>query len=257
MVDEPMGPASPIVGVRPGHNRMPDEDRAMLEKRRKRQQGEGGDPDEQPHGGSGHEDIHDEVSVLGIPKQEMTANVRAAIDKLLDEINRLRDDLVHARGHEAYLEEQAKKDQTLHVMARRTFWARVNLSVRHVAEEKVQYAMIYIVVANAGAVQNEFGSSATQSLMQQAAEVLREGVDPGDVVGSLEKSDFGVLLPGTPRAEAEAKAQRLVAAMHGRTFMWKGREIGIQGGVGVAEVTAQDSADEVIARAKLDQQERA
>lgn len=256
MVDEPMGPAAPIVGVRPGHNRLPDEDRAMLEQRRKRQQGEG-DHKDQPHGGSGHEDIHDEVSVLGIPKQEMTANVRAAIDKLLDEINRLRGDLAHARGHEAYLEEQAKKDQTLHVMARRAFLARVNLSVRHVAEEKVQYAMIYIVVANAEAVHNEFGSSATQSLMQQAAEALREGVEPGDVVGSLEQSDFGVLLPGTLRAEAEAKAQRLVAAMHGRSFMWKGREIGIQGVSGVAEVTAQDSADEVIARAKLDQQKGA
>lgn len=253
MVDEPMGPASPIVGVRPGRNNLPDEDRAMLDERRKRQQGEGsGARDGQSQGGFGHEDIHDEVTVLGIPKQEMTASVRTAIDKLLDEINRLRDDLSHARGHEAYLEEQAQKDQTLHVMARRAFWARVNLSVRHVAEEKVQYSMIYIVVANAGAVQNEFGSSATQSLMQQAADVLREGVDPGDVVGSLEQSDFGVLLPGTPRAEAEVKAQRLIAAMHGRTFMWKGQEIGIQGGTGVAEVTAQDSADEVIARAKLD-----
>ena len=253
MAEDTAGPAAPIVSVRPGRNRLPAEDRALLEERRKRQRDQGG---EDGKTGAGHEGIHDEVSVLGIPKEEMTESVRNAIGKLLDEINRLRAELTHAHGHEAYLEEQAEKDRLLHVMRRRAFLARISLAARRVAEEQVQFSFIYIAIANAGAVRTEFGHGASENLMVQAAEVLREGVEPGDVVGSLEQFDFGVLLPGTPMAAAEAKAQRLVGGLSGRTFIWQGLEVGIQAAFGVAEVAAQDSGDEVITRAKRDREDR-
>lgn len=258
MSEDEAGPAAPIVSVRPGRNRLPDEDRALLEARRKRQQGgqDGGAKGGQGGPGTGHADIHDHVSVLGIPKEEMTESVRKAIGLLLDEINSLRGELIHAHGHEAYLEEQAEKDRLLHVMRRRAFLARVNLAARRVAEEQVQFSFIYVVISNAGAVRTEFGHGAAENLLMQAAEVMREGVEPGDVVGSLEQFDFGVLLPGTPIAEAEAKAQALAGALIGRSFMWQGSEVTIQAAFGVAEVAPQDSGDEVISRAKRDREDR-
>jgi len=71
MADDIAGPAAPIVSVRPGRNRLPDEDRALQEERRRRHYGHGGGghQDEHPHG---HEDIRDDVSVVGVPKEEMT-----------------------------------------------------------------------------------------------------------------------------------------------------------------------------------------
>lgn len=256
MSEDAAGPSAPIVSVRPGRNRLPDEERAMLEARRQRQQNQGGKKGDQG-GGGGHTEIRDDVSVLGIPKEELTENVSNAIGKLLDEINRLRGELVHAHGHEAYLEEQAEKDRLLHVMRRRAFLARVNMAARRVAEEQVQFSFIYIAIANAGAMRSEFGHGAAESLMVQAAAVLREGVEPGDVIGSLEQFDFGVLLPGTAIAEAEAKARRIVDVLGGRSFMWQGHEIGIQGAFGVAEIAPQDGDDAVIARSKRDREDRA
>lgn len=254
MAEDTAGPAAPIVSVRPGRNRLPDEDRALLEARRKRQQSR-----EHGHGGAGgaggqggHEDIHDDVSVLGIPKEEMTESVRAAIGLLLDEINRLRAELIHAHGHEAYLEEQAEKDRLLHVMRRRAFLARINLAARRVAEEQVQFSFIYIVISNAAAVRTQFGHGAVENLMVQAAAVLRENVEPGDVVGSLEQFDFGVLLPGTPASGAEGTAQKLMQGLSGRTFMWQGAEVTIESAFGVTEVAPLDGGEELITRAKRD-----
>ena len=259
MSDDAAGPAAPIVSIRPGRNRLADEDRVLQEARRKRQKGQGKDGGESGDlggHGTGHADIHDDVSVLGIPKEEMTDSVRKAIGLLLDEINHLRAELIHAHGHEAYLEEQAEKDRLLHVMRRRAFLARVNLGVRRVSEEQVQFSFIYIAIANAASVRSQFGHGAAENLMVQAAAVMREGIEPGEVVGSLEQCDFGVLLPGTPRAEADAKAARLASSLSGRTFMWQGSELGIQVDFGVAEIVAQDSGDEVIDRAKGDRTER-
>lgn len=261
MSDDTAGPSAPIVSIRPGRNNLPDEDRALQEARRKRQQnqedrqgGHGSQGD--PYAQSGHEDIHDDVSILGIPKEEMTQSVSDAINLLLDEINRLRHELMHAHGHEAYLEEQAEKDRLLHVMRRRAFLARIGLAVRRVAEEKVQFSFIYISIANAADVRSQFGHGAVENLMVQAAAVLRESVEPGDVVGSLEQFDFGVLLPGTAIATAQAKAENLIVSLAGRTFLWQGTEIVIKGVFGVAEVTALDTGDELIARAKRDRESR-
>jgi diguanylate cyclase (GGDEF)-like protein len=256
MAEDASGPAAPIVSVRPGRNRLPDEDRALLEARRKRQQSQ-----EHGHGGTGgqgggHEEIQDDVTVLGIPKAEMTESVRSAINLLLDEINRLRAELMHAHGHEAYLEEQAEKDRLLHVMRRRAFLARIVLASRRVAEEQVQFSFIYIAVANAAAVRTQFGHGAAENLMMQAAAVLRESIEPGDVVGSLEQFDFGVLLPGTPIADAEIKAMKLVQGLNGRTFIWQGAEVGVKGVFGIAEVAPLDGGDELILRAKRDKDAR-
>lgn len=261
MAEDTAGPAAPIVSVRPGRNSLPDEDRALLEARRRRQQqqrgydgqsGQGG----QASSGGAHQDIHDDVSILGIPKEEMTESVRNAIGLLLDEINHLRADLIHARGHEAYLEEQAEKDRLLHVMRRRAFLARVNLAVRRVGEESVPFSFIYIAITNAGAVRSQFGHGAAENLLMQAAEVLREGFEAGDVVGSLEQFDFGIILPGIPQTDAEHKALHIVQSLSGRTFMWQSQEVAIQAVFGVAEIAPQDTPEEVIARAKRDRDDR-
>lgn len=265
MAEDTAGSAAPIVSVRPGRNSLPDEDRALLEARRRRQQqqrghdgqggGQGGQGGQASSGGA-HQDIHDDVSILGIPKEEMTQSVRNAIDLLLDEINHLRADLIHARGHEAYLEEQAEKDRLLHVMRRRAFLARVNLAVRRVGEETVPFSFIYIAITNAGAVRSQFGHGAAENLLMQAAEVLREGFEAGDVVGSLEQFDFGVILPGIPQTDAEHKALHIVQSLSGRTFMWQSQEVAIQAVFGVAEIAPQDTPEEVIARAKRDRDDR-
>ena len=143
MAEDNVGPAAPIVSVRPGRNRLAEEDRelqaAKRERKKKHKGGSGNDNDGHGGhaGGHGHDVIDDDVSVLGIPKDEMTDNVRQAISTLLDEINHLRGELARAKGHEAYLEEQAEKDRMLHVMRRRAFMARLALAARRVEEEGV------------------------------------------------------------------------------------------------------------------------
>jgi len=134
--------------------------------------------------------------------------------------------------------------------------SRLNLAARRVADEQVQFSFIYLVIANAGAVRTNFGHGAAENLMMQAAEVMREAVEPGDVVGSLEQFDFGVLLTGIPMAQAEDKARSLVQSLKGRSFMWQGQDVRIDADFGLAQVASIDSGDEVIARAKRDRDER-
>lgn len=263
MAEDNVGPSAPIVSVRPGRNRLAEEDRALLAARRERKNkkggygGGGGESSQSQSHSNPHGDIDDNVSILGIPKEEMTDSVRGAIQTLLDEINHLRGELFRAKGHEAYLEEQVEKDRVLHVMRRRAFVARVELAARRTAEENVHFAFVYIQITNGAAVRADFGHGAVESLMVQSASALREGAQAGDVVGSLENMDFGLILPGTTLEEGEAKAAHLMAGLLGRSFSWQSHPLGIEASYGDTIISAGDTADEVIERAKENMQARA
>lgn len=255
MVDDPLGPSAPIVSVRPGRNRLAEEDRAMLEARRKQHKSHGDEQGEEEGGsghgeGHGHEYFHDDVSVLGIPEEQMTDPVRHAIGLLLDEINDLRAELVRAKGHEAYLEQQAEKDRVLHVMRRRAFLARLNLVVRRVEDEKVLFCFLYVVITNAQSVRNDFGHGAAEGLQIQTADVMHGVLEAGDVVGSLENFDFGIVLPATTLIDADQKGRDLIKALSARSFVWQGQTLGIQAEFGVAEIAPGDSVEDIIDRAR-------
>lgn len=256
MSDDPLGPSAPIVSVRRGRNSLPDEDRALLEARRQRQhgqdQGEGGEGGEgEGHGpGHGHDYFHDDISVLGIPKEEMTEHVRHAIGLLLDEINDLRAELVRAKGHEAYLEEQAEKDRLLHVMRRRAFLARLNLVVRRVEDERVLFCFLYVVITNAQSVRTQFGHGAAESLQVQTSDVMRDVLEAGDIVGSLENFDFGIILPATQPLDADQKGRDLINALSAHACPWQGQALSINAEFGMTEVAPGDTPEDIIDRAR-------
>jgi len=254
MVDEALGTTVPIMSVRPGRNRLADEDRTMLEEKRRRQHaeehGHGTGSESSDHPGHLPEDFHDEISVFGIPKEDMTEPVRKALKLLLDEINALRGQLISAHGHEAYLEEQVEKDRVLQVMRRKAFMARLGLAARRVEDEHVQFCVLYFSIANVEAVQSLYGSGAVENMMVHASDVLREKCEAGDVIGGLDHFDFGIVLPGTDPVHAAQKGHHLVAQMAAHAFTWQGQTLHIQAKFGVTEIAPGDSGDDIIERAK-------
>lgn len=256
MTDDELGPSAPIVSVRSGRNQLAEEPHAVLEERRRRAKdaeahrkgmkfGDHKNRDAAPH----LEEPHDDILILGIPRAEMTPNVRHAIEQLLDEISQLHAEVLRIQGREAYLEKQAQNDCLLHVIRRQTFLARLNLAARKVEQEQVQFSFVYIKIMNVEEVRTRLGHDASENLMVQAAETLRESASRGDVLGSLEQHDFGVLLPGTPFLRAQEKGGLLAKSLRGRSFVWRAQVLELEVAFGVAEVAPQDKGEDVIERA--------
>ncbi|MBL4692809.1 MAG: GGDEF domain-containing protein, partial [Magnetovibrio sp.] len=199
---------------------------------------------------SNSETFDDDILVFGIPKEDMTEPVRKAIDLLIGQINSLRSELMSAHGHEAYLEDQVEKDRLLHIMRRTVLMARMGLAARRVEEEHVSFCVLYFNVKNSASVRLEYGAGAVESMLLHAADIMREGLDPGDLIGTLEDSDFGVVLPGTVLLDAVQKGHDLVQRIGAYSFDWQGQQIGIETDFGVTEIVAGDSGDDIIERAR-------
>lgn len=258
MADDPIGSYAPVTAVLPERDRkMPRQEKVYdptLGKNHKdaddgnsENDGERHSSPDRHHAGP-HENISDEISILNIPKDEMTKSVRDAINILLEEINFLKNELAKTRGHEAYLEEQMETDRLLHVLQRRALTAKIQLAARRVSIENVPYSFIYVTINNASAIGIELGRDAYEELMVQAAGALREGIERGDILGRLENHDFGIILPGNNISEAEAKAQSLMRSLSGRSLVWKGNTLGIDAGYGIGEIVVGDSIESVLNR---------
>ena len=260
MADDPIGSYAPVHSVFPERDRkMPRQEKVYDPSTRKKGGGDSGGSGGKKESfadGSGHEDISDEISILGIPKEEMSKSVSDAINILLEEINFLKSELAKSHGHEAYLEEQVETDLNLHVLRRRTLTAKIIQSVGRVSDENAPYAFIFITIKNAPIAGKEFGRDAYDELIKQAAGALREGVEPGDILGSLRNHDFGIILPGNSVAEAELKAQSLMLSLGGRSLVWKGSTLDIDAGYGITEINAGDSIENILERSSSDQLQR-
>jgi len=256
MTDEALGSAAPVVSVRPGRNRLADEDRAVLEERRRRRHAEEHDHKDTnsrnpgASHGRGGESFHDDISVFGIPKEDMTEPVRKAIELLLGQINDLRAELISAHGHEAYLEDRVETDRLLHVMRRKAFVARLAMAARRAAEEHTLFCVLYFSIENAAAVRLKLGDGAVENMMIHASEILHKRLETGDIIGSLEHFDFGLVLPGTQPTVAIQKGRHLVADMAAHTFVWQGQSMCIQARFGMTEIAPGDSGDDIIDRAR-------
>ncbi len=255
MADNPIGNYTPITSILPGRDRSTRHDKVYDPVTKKK--GGGEKRDDQDASGKkstrkseGHETFHDDISVLGIPREEMSEHVRDALKVLLEEISFLRAELSRAHGHEAYLEEQAEKDHTLHVMRRRAFLSRLMMCVRRAKDEEIRFAFLYVPIKNAALVRSDFGHGAAEALMVQAAGAIREGVEAGDIIGTLESYDFGLILPGNTIEEAVAKGKALMQSLDGRELVWQTDTLGITAEFGVTEIHEQDSIEEILSRAR-------
>ena len=100
----------------------------------------------------------------------------------------------------------------------------------------------------------QHGYEAGDRVLQVFAGLLRDGVENGEVVGRWGSGDFLVILPGVPLREAEARLERIRAALAATDLPW--RPLSASGGIVEWSREVQDAdalvalAFEALARAK-------
>ncbi|MCK5167440.1 MAG: hypothetical protein KAQ66_08975, partial [Rhodospirillaceae bacterium] len=86
MADDPIGSYAPVHSVFPERDRKMPRQEKVYDPSTRKKGGDGGGSSGQKKSfadSPGHEDINDEISILGIPKEEMSKSVTDAINILL------------------------------------------------------------------------------------------------------------------------------------------------------------------------------
>lgn len=169
-------------------------------------------------------------------------HLREANERLTLEVNRLRLELLD-------LEHKADTDPLVPIYNRRAFMREVNRARTVMARYDILSSVIFFDLNGFKSINDRFGHAIGDQLLRQVGEVLLSGVRSCDLVARLGGDEFGVLLFKSNIAATKAKAATLACRIAEQTVELPTGDINVTAAWGVAPCEADDTADQILARA--------
>jgi diguanylate cyclase (GGDEF)-like protein len=160
-----------------------------------------------------------------------------AVERLMTENRRLRDELWRAAKQVADLEELADKDSLTPVLNRRAFLREMARMAAYAERYDGLCSLLYFDLDGMKAINDGRGHGAGDAALAHVAETLVSNLRASDLVGRLGGDEFGVLLPQADRNTALTKAENLAATIAARQVNWHGAGFPVRVSFGVHTLT--------------------
>jgi len=196
-----------------------------------------------------HAEPVDQASFLGLTETELSPTVKAALQTLLDEVARLRDELHRTRKRIAHLERLADEDAMLPIANRRAFVRELTRVMSYSERYGSPGSVLYFDLNGMKGINDSFGHAAGDAVLQHFATMLVNNVRDSDVVGRLGGDEFGVILAQADRPQAEEKAGQLLEVIKATPMDWEGNTIMLSCAVGIHQFSGEQSADDALSQA--------
>ena len=191
----------------------------------------------------------DVATIAGIPDTDLTPKVRVAIEMLMAEVQRLREDLTRSHQRVGYLEKLADEDSLVPVANRRAFVRELGRSVALAERYGTAASVLYFDINGMKAINDQHGHAAGDAALKHVGEILTNSVRESDVVGRLGGDEFGVILVQTDTGRAVEKADSLANAIATNPLEWNGNVLGLSVAYGAHTAKSQENAGEALEQA--------
>lgn len=163
---------------------------------------------EKPRAANGHA-ATDVTSIMGIPESELSPKVRAAIQMLMEEVDRLRQELSRSKQRIEHLEEEADSDALVPVANRRAFIRELSRMMSITERYGTPASLLFFDVNNMKAINDTYGHGAGDQALVHIGTTIKNQIRETDTVGRLGGDEFGAILSHTDEDRAHEKAQSL------------------------------------------------
>jgi GGDEF domain-containing protein len=165
-------------------------------------------------GETAHADPVDQASFLGLTEGDLSPQVKAALQTLLEEVARLKDELHRTRKRIAHLERLADEDAMLPIANRRAFVRELTRIMSYSERYGSPGSVLYFDLNGMKGINDSFGHAAGDAVLQHFSTILVNNVRDSDVVGRLGGDEFAILIePVESEAVTLALAERLQSAL--------------------------------------------
>ncbi|MDA5194862.1 GGDEF domain-containing protein [Govanella unica] len=193
--------------------------------------------------------IQDTASVLGIPAEEMTPKVRAAIMQLMEEVDRARRDLDAAQSKITDLEKLADQDPMTHMTNRRAFVRELGRMISFAERYDIPTSLVYFDVNDLKSINDSLGHPAGDAAILHVARIIQQNIRGSDVAGRLGGDEFAILLPNAGEEAAQTKAASLAHAIHDTPLVTHGQTLHLKVAYGASSFRPGDDAATALASA--------
>lgn len=183
------------------------------------------------------------------------SNIRD-VDTLTDEVNQLRGKVAQLQKRVEQLDRLAHQDTLIDLPNRRGFMRSLERLIARVGRYGDDAAMLFVDLDGLKMINDTFGHRSGDEALIQVADMLSKGVRRSDVVARIGGDEFGILLENVGDEIAHDTASRLVDLICGSELVHEGEALPLSVAIGVGIIKADDTPEEVIARADVEMYRR-
>jgi diguanylate cyclase (GGDEF)-like protein len=168
---------------------------------------------------------------------------------LIEEISRLRGQVAQLQERVEQLDHLAHQDSLIDLPNRRGFVRGLERLIARVSRYDGHAAMLFVDVDGLKSINDTFGHRAGDLALIQVAGLLESGVRKSDFVARIGGDEFGILLENADEKSASETAARLVEEIAACEFCHERDCLPLSVAIGVGVINANDTAEDVMARA--------
>lgn len=190
-----------------------------------------------------------DLPLAELPGDELSPRARSAVMQLVDELDRLKDELTTANERVTELESMADEDPLVPVLNRRGFERELERTLAYVKRYGTTVTLVYLDLDDFKGVNDRYGHAGGDAALRHFAEMLLANVRRSDLVGRLGGDEFAILLHRADLNATAAKAALLAAQVAESPAPFEGGAIPLSVTWGAAELQGDDSVERVLERA--------
>ena len=176
-------------------------------------------------------------------------NDDADVQRLVEEISRLRAQVAQLQERVEQLDHLAHQDSLIDLPNRRGFLRELERLIARVSRYDAKAAMLFVDVDGLKTINDSCGHLAGDQALIHVAELLASGVRKSDVVARIGGDEFGILLENADEPSAHETAARLIDMIADCEFLHAGEALPLSVAIGVGMIGASDTAESVMDRA--------
>lgn len=180
---------------------------------------------------------------------ELAPNVETAVQTLMAEVERLKQELVYSQQKVEELEFIADEDPLVQILNRRAFYRELKRALAYASRYGMTASLLYLDLNHFKQVNDQHGHSAGDEVLRFVGKILADNVRSSDVVGRLGGDEFGVILVQADEMVARMKVEDLISNISAEPVVFEEKEIFVSASVGIAEFVAGDDVASLVARA--------
>ncbi len=183
-----------------------------------------------------------------IPKSELTPKVESAMSLLLQEVDRLKNELNAANERVVLLENIAEEDPLIPILNRRGFERELERSIAYTGRYGVKTCIIYIDIDHFKTINDTYGHKAGDIALRHIASFLIDNIRQSDVIARIGGDEFALILQHVGEVEAKAKAVQLEKNIKNAPCSFEQHTIPVEISTGVSQIQKKDTIEEVMDR---------
>lgn len=191
----------------------------------------------------------DVATIAGLSDTELTPKVRQALDMLMNEVQRMREELGQARSRINYLEKLADEDTLVPIANRRAFVREMSRMIAYAERYGAHTSVLYFDINGFKEINDTHGHAAGDQALQHVATLLADNIRESDIVGRLGGDEFGVILAQAGAESALEKAAMLSSLIESTPFQWEGSSLSLSVSFGAYSFSGGEDAGEALQRA--------